>query len=154
MQIRHFQASDFPAYESWFADPVLNAQLGPMDQDWLNHVLNDTTTAQYSVVRGDGLVAVVGVCLPNEAHPYYFITDFAVRPDLRGRGVGRSTQALLMAQPDLQLSTLWRAGVVPDNSGALTFLARLGWTRREPESPFDELVEFEFQRQPAVPGFR
>ncbi len=154
MQIRPFQAGDFPAYESWFADPVLNAQLGPMDREWLQHVLADTAGAQYSVLRGDELVAVVGICLPAEAHPYYFITDLAVRPELRGTGVGRQAQALLMTHPDLQGSTLWRAGVMPDNPGALAFLARLGWARREPDTPFDELIEFEFQRQPAVPNFR
>ncbi|WP_152221433.1 GNAT family N-acetyltransferase [Pseudomonas sp. SCB32] len=154
MQIRPFLADDFPEYESWFADPVLNAQLGPMDRNWLAHVLADAGSVQYSILHGDQLVAVVGVCLPVEAHPYYFVTDLAVRPELRGTGVGREVMALMMSHPELQLSTLWRAGVMPDNPAALAFLTRLGWARRERDTPFDEMIEVEFQRRPAVPGFR
>jgi len=154
MQIRPFLADDFPEYERWFSDPVLNAQLGPMDRDWLEHVLGNIHCRQYSLTRGDELVAVVGVCLPVEAHPYYFVTDLAVRPELRGTGVGRGVMGLVMGHPELQCSTLWRAGVMPDNPAALAFLTRLGWARREPDTPFDQLIEFEFQRQPAVPSFR
>lgn len=154
MQIRPFQAEDYPPYESWFTDPVLNAQLGPMDRDWLEHVLNDTGSTQYSILRDDQLVAVVGVCLPDEAHPYYFVTDLAVRPELRGSGVGRSVMALVMSRPELQRSPLWRASVRPDNPGALAFLIKLGWTRLAMGNPFDELLEFEFQRRPAGPLLR
>jgi len=154
MKIRPFQAGDFPQYESWFADPVLSAQLGPMDRDWLQHVLNDTGGIEYSILRDDELAAVVGVCLPVEAHPYYFVTDLAVRPELRGSGIGRAVMSLVMNRPELQSSPLWRASVRPDNPGALAFLIKLGWTRLEMGNPFDELLEFEFRRQPARPGFR
>lgn len=154
MQVRRFQAEDFPPYESWFVDPVLNAQLGPMDREWLEHVLNDAGGVQYSILRGDQLVAVVGICLPNPTHPYYFVTDLAVRPALRGSGIGRAVMTLVMSQAELQSSPLWRASVRPDNPGALAFLIKLGWTRLEMGNPFDELLEFEFHRRPAGPGFR
>lgn len=45
MQIRPFQAEDIPPYESWFDDPVLYAQLGPMDRYWLEQVLKDADKA-------------------------------------------------------------------------------------------------------------
>ncbi|WP_236171696.1 GNAT family N-acetyltransferase [Pseudomonas pseudonitroreducens] len=154
MQIRPFQAEDIPPYESWFDDPVLYAQLGPMDRYWLEQVLNNPETAQYSILRGGLLVAVVGICLPSPAHPYYFVTDLAVRPQLRGSGIGRAVMALVMGRPELQSSPLWRASVRPDNLGALAFLIKLGWTRLEMGNPFDELLEFEFRRRPAGPGFR
>lgn len=154
MQIRRFQASDYPTYESWFDDVLLNEQLGPMDRDWLEYVLHDSSGAQYSVLRQGELVAVVGVCLPVDGHAYYFVTDLAVRPDLRGNGIGRGALGLLLAHPDLQDSTLWRAGVMPENPAAQAFFTHLGWARREAQTPFDELIEFEYQRQPAVPGFR
>ncbi|MDN6858487.1 GNAT family N-acetyltransferase [Pseudomonas sp. CAN2814] len=154
MQIRPFQAEDFPPYESWFADPVLYAQLGPMDRYWLEQVLSDADKALYSILRGDLLVAVVGVCLPTPAHPYYFVTDLAVRPELRGTGVGRAVMALVMNRAELQSSPLWRASVRPDNRGALAFLIKLGWTRLEMGNPFDELLEFEFRRRPAGPLLR
>ncbi|WP_448682486.1 GNAT family N-acetyltransferase [Pseudomonas nicosulfuronedens] len=154
MQIRPFQADDIPSYESWFDDPLLDAQLGPMDRYWLKQVLNDAEKAEYSILRGDLLVAVVGVCLPTPAHPYYFVTDLAVRPALRGSGIGRAVMTLVMSRPELQGSPMWRASVKPDNPAALAFLIKLGWRRLEMGNPFDELLEFEFRRQPAGPGFR
>lgn len=154
MQIRPFLAEDFPPYESWFADPVLFAQLGPMDRDWLEQLLIAPDRVLYSILRGDLLVAVVGICLPNPEHPYYFVTDLAVRPELRGSGVGRAVMALVMSRAELQSSPLWRASVRPDNQGALAFLIKLGWTRLEMGNPFDELLEFEFRQRPARPGFR
>jgi len=154
MQIRPFQAEDIPPYESWFDDPLLYAHLGPMDRYWLEQVLNDTDRAQYSILCGDLLVAVVGVCLPNPAHPYYFVTDLAVRPELRGSGVGRAVMTLVMSRAELQGCPLWRASVRPDNPAALAFLLKLGWTRLEMGNPFDELLEFEFRRRPAGPGLR
>ncbi len=154
MQIRPFQAKDLPPYESWFADPVLDAQLGPMDRVWMEQGLVDPDRALYSILRGEELVAVVGINLPSPAHPYYFVTDLAVRPPLRGSGIGRAVMGLVMNRRELQGSPLWRASVRPDNPGALAFLLKLGWTRLEMGNPFDELLEFEFHRRPAGPGFR
>ncbi|MBB4863837.1 ribosomal protein S18 acetylase RimI-like enzyme [Pseudomonas nitritireducens] len=154
MQIRPFQVEDFLPYQSWFADPLLDAHLGPIDRDGVEQVLNDSDRALYSVLRGDLLVAVVGIRLPDEAHPFYFVTDLAVRPQLRGSGVGRRVMALMMNRPELQRSPLWRASVRPDNPGALAFLLKLGWTRLAMGNPFDELLEFEFQRRPAGPLLR
>ena len=57
-------------------------------------------------------------------------------------------------RPELQSSPLWRASVKPDNPAALAVLIKLGWTRLEMGNPFDELLEFEFQRRPAGPNFR
>ncbi|MBD9630628.1 GNAT family N-acetyltransferase [Pseudomonas sp. PDM19] len=154
MQIRPFQLGDIPPYESWFKDPLLDAQLGPMDRYWLEQVLKDADKAQYSILHGGQLIAVVGVCLPTAAHPYYFVTDLAVRPELRGSGVGRAVMTLVMSRPELQGSPLWRASVRPDNPTALAFLIKLGWTRLEMGNPFDELLEFEFRRRPAGPLLR
>ena len=154
MQIRPFQPEDIPLYESWFDDPLLDAQLGPMDRYWLEQVLKDSDKAQYSILRGSLLVAVVGICLPTPARPYYFVTDLAVRPALRGSGIGRAVMTLVMSRPELQGSPLWRASVKPDNPAALAFLLKLGWTRLEMGNPFDELLEFEFRRRPAGPLLR
>ena len=45
---RKFNIDDFPIYQSWFRDPELNQQLGPMDETWLKHIISDKTGAQYS----------------------------------------------------------------------------------------------------------
>ncbi|WP_187360162.1 hypothetical protein [Chitinolyticbacter meiyuanensis] len=62
MLLRHFAASDFPEYCRWFGDAELNAQLGPMDEEWLAYVLADRDGTQYSVVHDGALVAVSVWC--------------------------------------------------------------------------------------------
>ena len=59
MQVRKFQAIDFDTYQSWFSDELLNQHLGPApDDEWLNHVLTDTTGVQYAFFDKDQLVGV------------------------------------------------------------------------------------------------
>ncbi len=41
LKMQEFAREDFPEYRNWFADSLLNAQLGPMgDDEWLEFVLS------------------------------------------------------------------------------------------------------------------
>ncbi len=93
-----FDARYFDELVAWYEDPGLLAALGPaVDADWLDHVLNDATGVQYSVVADDQLVAVVSIQLPNDEHPFLVITDMAINPRLRGQGIGSSVIRQLVA---------------------------------------------------------
>ncbi|UXY16889.1 GNAT family N-acetyltransferase [Chitiniphilus purpureus] len=59
--MRPLVAQDFPELRRWFADPELDEQLGPLDEEWLRHVLADDSGAQFSFVRDAQLVGVAGV---------------------------------------------------------------------------------------------
>ena len=92
MKIRQFQKDDFPTYQSWFQDQWLNAALGPIDEEWLAHILQEDSGAQYTLEDKNGkILSVIGVVWGNEANPANVISDLAVRPDLRRQGIGATT---------------------------------------------------------------
>src|SRR5262249_55078432 len=111
VQFRKFTRADFPEYKSWFMDPELNRQLGPMDDEWLEYVLNEQDGAQYTIFRDDEIVAVLGILLPDERRPDYYITDLAVKPSLRGQRIGSGTLQKLFELLPLKPGQKWRAFV-------------------------------------------
>jgi len=128
LEVRRFAAEDFPTYRSWYADARLNRHLGPMDEDWLAHVLADTEGEQWAVRSDAALVAVIGLT-PDPEQSAWVITDFAVDPTRRGQGWGRRAWAALLAQPALRERRSFRAYVAEDNPEALAFFEVLGWQR-------------------------
>ncbi|WP_281982756.1 hypothetical protein [Azonexus hydrophilus] len=48
LTVRRFVEADFPVYQAWFADEQLHRQLGPVDEEWLTHVLTDVEGEQWS----------------------------------------------------------------------------------------------------------
>ena len=127
MECRPFVQSDFAEYRRWFEDEPLNEQLGPMDEDWLAHVMADQEGQQLSVLRGGELVAVGGVCNATAECPFWTITDIAVHPDLRQQGIGHCVVAGLLALPQFRQPVCWQAQVMPDNPAARRFFVGLGW---------------------------
>lgn len=128
LEVRRFAAEDFPTYRAWYADARLNRHLGPMDEEWLAHVLADTEGEQWTVRYGAALVTVIGLT-PDPEHGAWVLTDWAVDPALRGQGWGRRAWAALLAQPALRERRCFRAYVAEDNPEALAFFEALGWRR-------------------------
>ncbi|SIQ18372.1 GNAT family N-acetyltransferase [Aquipseudomonas alcaligenes] len=126
MHCRPFLRDDFAEYRSWYNDPQLNKQLGPMDEEWLEYVLNDSDGEQLCFFEKSRMVAVVG--LAEDPHVgAWVISDIAVNPALRGQGIGRRALELLLKHPRYQYQRVWQAYVMEDNSAARIFFARLGW---------------------------
>jgi len=88
LKLLKFKPEDFEEYKSWYKDVNLAKELGPMDKEWLNAVLKEKDGQEYSAFNKENLVAVVGIKFPNTEHPYYFITDIAVKPSLKNQGIG------------------------------------------------------------------
>ena len=122
-----FEEKDFPEYRSWYEDAELDKRLGPMNEDWLKHIRHEADGCQYSVFRDDELVAVVGIKYPTEQYTYYCITDLAIKPSLRGQGIGSEVLKGLMSHPDLQEQKMWRSYVDERNPKAKAFLQKNGW---------------------------
>ena len=128
MQIRFFHADDFPEYSSWFADPVLNKELGPLDTEWLEAIMSENPVSQFAVISGEELVAVVGVAVPEDDHWQYVITDVSVRPDLKGQGIGRVAIEMTTDQYSLTEDQRWTTYVGKKNQAAQDFFHKLSWT--------------------------
>ena len=122
-----FTKKDFPEYKAWYEDAELNMRLGPMDDAWLEHVMNETDGCQYSVFHDKELVAVIGFKFPDSKHPAYFITDFAMKPNLRNKGIGSEILHELIKQHPLKPRQTWKAFVDIRNPRAKTFFEKNGW---------------------------
>ena len=141
-----FSIQDFPAYQSWFSDKTLDAELGPMDHDWLEAVLQQENGCQYSIFSQDELIAVIGVIFPDAGHPSYYITDFAVRPDNRNQGIGSKILTELLEQKELQSVLSWKAFVKKDNDSAKRFFTKNGWYLISEIPDEHGMLEFEILR--------
>lgn len=122
-----FTTKDFSEYKAWYEDAELNKRLGPMDDQWLDHVLHETDGCEYSVFRGKELVAVVGIKFPDPTHPAYYITDFAIKPHLRNQSIGSSVLRALIKLHKRKPGQSWKAFVDVRNSGAKSFFEKNGW---------------------------
>ncbi|MBI5156355.1 GNAT family N-acetyltransferase [Candidatus Peregrinibacteria bacterium] len=135
IHLAKFKEADFPEYKSWYKDADLNLRLGPMDDEWLEHVTKATDGSQYSFFRDEELIAVVGIKFPNNQYPAYYITDFAMKPGLRGQGIGTEVLSELIKQHVLEPDQTWRAFIDVKNPKAKIFFEKNGWacTTNEPD---------------------
>lgn len=122
-----FKAEDFDEYKSWYADALLNKELGPMDDDWLKHVLHAKDGCEYSVFRGTELVAVIGIKYPVETYPDFYLTDFAIKPDLRYQGIGSQILSELMTLHPCKPGQVWKGFINARNTKAIVFFRKNGW---------------------------
>lgn len=136
-ELRPFQESDFAAVRSWFEDPVLDAELGPLDAEWLGAILAEDPPAQFLLVDEGQPIAMIGIARPRRPGDAPTITDVAVPRAHRGRGVGRAVIDALLQQEG-EPGVPWSAWVVPENTAALRFFQALGW-RVDPE-PTDGMI--------------
>jgi ribosomal protein S18 acetylase RimI-like enzyme len=142
-----FRAEDFPEYLSWYKDEELDSHLGPMKEndEWLHHVLQRTDGKEYSVFTGNKLVAVVGTLFPDAKHPSYYITNFAMKPNLRAQGIGTKILNELIALHPLKKGESWIAFVDVRNPKAKSFFEKSGW--KSSDKP-DEHGMFQLVFQP------
>ncbi len=150
MELRPFLREDFETYSTWFSDQILNRELGPLDDAWLNSTLSDPGRATFCVQEHARLIAVVGLCLPDRDHRICVITEFAVLPVSRRQGIGRRALSLLVASYPLPGDARWAAYVMKDNGPARLFFLAQGWSLDDgpPGSGMDLLIRAE----DGVPG--
>ena len=127
MKIREFVADDWPWVQEWFQDPLLNLELGPMDEEWLETVLVEHNGVQLVAAVEDSPVALVGCVWGTDQYPSHYITDIAVSPKLRGQGFGFRALQLAMAWPAHPPTSRWIAFVNPRNHPAQSLLKKASW---------------------------
>lgn len=126
-----FNAADFDTYRSWYDDPELNRTLGPLDDEWLDHVLGESPPRQFSFFEEGKLVAVLGIEGPKPGESTWYITDIAVDPSCKRDGVGQRVLSMLLETyaQDEDPPESWIAFVDAENEPALQFFSSMGWTR-------------------------
>lgn len=142
---RRFERADWEWIQRWFTDETLDRELGPLDDEWLEHVLSELDGVQL-VIEGahpsTGLlspIAVVGVVWgePDQGHA---ITDLAIDPHRRGYGLGRTAIDATLAWPEHPPTTSWFAFVDTENTGAHAFFSAIGWRYEGLDGEGDEAM--------------
>lgn len=77
-----FQREYYLEYASWFSDPELNYQLGPMDEDWLSAVLDqeEDEGITWAIFLNLEMVGVVETWFDPQKRLPVGITGIAVKP--------------------------------------------------------------------------
>jgi len=146
MNIRRFQIADFAEYKIWYDDNELNLHLGPVpDKEWLNHILTDKEGAQYAFLEKEALVGVMGIIFPDKRHPHYYITDVAVQPKLRRKGLGAKMLELLYGLHPLNIGESYKVFVDIKNKKAQLFFKNQGWLMLTEISDKDDMLSFTFK---------
>lgn len=136
--LRPVVRSDWPWIQRWFQDPELNLRLGPMDEDWLQHVLQERDGVELVAQSPDGTpFALVGLDWLRPG--LVVITDLAVDPGRRGRGLGRQALDAVLAWPGAPAPARWITFVDPTNPAAAAFFVRCGWAC---DGPDGEMIRY------------
>ncbi len=142
MELKKFTRDLYSEYKSWFADPELDRRLGPMDEEWLECVLAETDGVEYAAFQNGEMVGVVGIKFPDAEHPVYTITDLAVKPELKGKGVGSQMLSRLMEMHPLKEHEYWVGYVDEKNPKAGRFLESNRWTRMSTQPDEHGMIEY------------
>ncbi len=144
IELLKFKKEDFPEYKSWYTDAELMKRLGPMDNEWLEYILNEIDGCQYSAFLEYELIGVVGVKFPTEQNLSYYITDFAIKPNRREEGIGSQVLCELLKEHSLKLGQTWKTFVDDSNTNAKAFFQKNGWkcASKEPDEHGMLLLEY------------
>ncbi|KAM9863800.1 N-acetyltransferase [Leucobacter sp. BZR 635] len=150
---RRFARADWEWVQRWFEDETLDRELGPLDSDWLDHVLSDSEGVQLVIEAAHpstgrpAPIALVGVVWGGDGTGHA-ITDLAIDPARRGYGLGRAAIDATIAWPEHPQTDCWIAFVDQENTGARSFFAAIGWTDEGLDGEAEEaMYRFTTQRR-------
>ncbi len=146
LRFKKFEAQDFPKYKSWYQDADLNKHLGPaVDQEWLDSVMSQTDGCHYSVFLNGNMVAVLGIKFPHPKHPSYYLTEIAIKPSLRNRGIGSQVVEKLIKMHRLKPGQSWKTFINNKNSGAKRFFEKMGWVCQSNRPDKNNMLTFVYK---------
>lgn len=124
---RRIQRSDWSWLAAWAQDPVVDLRLGPVDLEWLEHVLGDDQGVEVVVEdsRGDP-IGLVG-CVWDPTGVAHVISDIAVDPERRRAGLGRRALFAALSWSGHPSAQMWLAFVDEENDPAREFFRGMGW---------------------------
>ena len=141
LDFKRFDRSHFETYKKWFEYEAIRNALYEIDEEWLNHVLQDDKSIEYAVVNAEGLVGVVGVTFPDKDHQQYVITNIAVNPLHSGKRLGSQILEVLKTLHPLKEKQKWVAYVEQNNLSAQRFFVRNQWENVGLE---DDMICYEY----------
>jgi Acetyltransferase (GNAT) family len=129
LHVRRITRADWEWIRAWFGDEELNRRLGPLDEEWLEHVLSESDGVQLVVNVTDGTPVALAGCAWDPAGSAHAITDLAVCPWMRRSGIGRQALVSVVTWDGHPPTEGWVAFVDPDNHAAFEFFSASEWRR-------------------------
>lgn len=156
LEMKRFQWEFYADYAAWFSDAELNRQLGPMDEDWLESVLNEPVSegGTWAVFQSSELVAVIETSFDSQGQLPAGIRAIAVKPALRQQGIGSAAlrQLILLHQANDQSSLV--TYISATNHAALRFVLKNGF-QATTETPDEHgFIEFYYESYLPEKGMR
>lgn len=125
MQIifRLLTSNDLPELCRWFEDAELSRRLSFPTDEWFAYVTVGETARCWVALDGGKIIAAIQVDREDAELGYL---DLAVRPSLRGQGIGTAVLAAFLSGPGRAYATL-EGRIEPDNAASLACCRRCGF---------------------------
>ncbi len=149
LRFERFSKEHFDDYLSWFADAELNRRLGPMDDEWLTAILDESEEQgmTWAVFASSELVGVIETVF-SSSFPCA-ITAIAVKPSRLRQGLGRSMLQRLFSDYEARGIESYLAYVEQTNVAANRLLIQEGF--QAVSAPNDKGY-VEYRRNPKASG--
>ncbi len=125
MQIifRLISSNDLPVLRKWFEDAELSRRLSFPTDEWFAYVTAGADARCWLALDAGERVAVIQVDREGSELGYL---DLAVRPSLRGQGIGMGVLAAFLSGPGCDYAVL-EGRIEPDNAASLACCRRCGF---------------------------
>lgn len=140
---REFVKDYFDEYESWFENEELKTALEGIDEEWLHYILNDDKGEELAVFKAEQLVAVIGVQYPDKLVPCYGISNIAIKPNLKNKGLGSKILSALLKRKYLKPNEYWVCFVDVKNKNGQRFFEKNNWKKISVEE--HDMIRYEFR---------
>jgi RimJ/RimL family protein N-acetyltransferase len=154
LEFKKFQQEYYADYYSWFTDPMLNRELGPMEQDtleeeWLTSTLaeSDSEGITWAIFRNNKLVAVAEVFFDPGDSDRAHIRSIAVQPALRGQGLGVGVLQHILKLNYRRGIHRHTALIMPANFASQRCFAKVGFKTLSAEPNEQGYIEFEHSHE-------
>lgn len=138
--LRRVFRTDWAWISAWFEDEWLNRELGPMDEEWLEHVLSDKDGVELVAQDSARPVGLVGIKWATLKNPCHGVTDLAINPSMRRQGLGRAVLSAAMNWHGHPNTDKWVAYVDSNNKPPAALLKSLGWAETSSENNMRKFV--------------
>ncbi|NHF71745.1 GNAT family N-acetyltransferase [Paracoccus xiamenensis] len=126
VRFRNIQKSDLKELRGWFSDAELSRRVAFPTDDWFDYVTVGRDSICWLALDGDTVIGKLQVDRDEKGGGYI---DIAIRPDLRGKGVGAAVLAGFIEGPGADY-VLLDARIEPDNLASLACFRRCGFDIR------------------------
>lgn len=140
---RPLKNDDLPELRSWFEDAELSRRLSFPTDEWFAYVTVGDAARCWVALVVDRIVAEVQVDREDSERGYL---DFAVRPNLRGKGVGAAVLSKFLTGPGRAYSVL-EGRIEPDNLASVSCCQRCGFVML-PERDADGFIQAIYRSSP------